>query len=156
MTSKDQIKIERVWAMPNRWTFKIKPIAELLRREVSGLVVDPFPGQSEVGTIRNDKQMDGLNWLKMIPSNYVDTVLYDPPYSFTQAKMYGKAYCNMAYWSKVKDELARITKPGGKAICFGWNSGGLSKSRGFEMKEILLVNHGGGRNDTIVTVQVKL
>ena len=26
--------INRVWAMPNKWTFKIKPIAELVARYV--------------------------------------------------------------------------------------------------------------------------
>ncbi len=45
---------------------------------------------------------------------------------------------------------------GGKAICFGWSSMGLGKNRGFEMKRILLVPHGGSKNDTIVTVETKL
>lgn len=61
----------------------------------------------------------------------------------------------MGYWSDVKDEMARIIKPGGKVICFGWNSMGLGKNRGFEMKRILLVAHGGSKNDTIVTVEIK-
>ena len=52
--------------------------------------------------------------------------------------------------------MARILKPGGKAICFGWNSMGLGKNRGFEMTRILLVPHGGSKNDTICTVEVKL
>ena len=29
------MKIERKWAMPNKWTFTIKPIAELLKEEVT-------------------------------------------------------------------------------------------------------------------------
>ena len=33
---------------------------------------------------------------------------------------------------------------------------GLGKNRGFEMLEILLVPHGGSKNDTIVTVERKL
>ena len=51
--------------------------------------------------------------------------------------------------------MARIIKPGGYAICCGWTSQGLGKNRGFEMIEILLVPHGGSKNDTIVTVEVK-
>lgn len=60
---------------------------------------------------------------------------------------------SMKYWSEVKNEMARIIRPGGKAICFGWNSMGLGINRGFEMLEILLVPHGGSKNDTIVTVE---
>ncbi len=39
---------------------------------------------------------------------------------------------------------------------FGWNTGGLGKGRGFSLDRILLVPHGGTRNDTIVTVETKL
>lgn len=61
----------------------------------------------------------------------------------------------MTFWSESKNEVARILKPGGKAICFGWNSMGLGAKRGFAMRHILLVPHGGSRNDTICTVEVK-
>ena len=30
------MQIDRIWAMPNKWTFSIKPIAELLKQEVGG------------------------------------------------------------------------------------------------------------------------
>lgn len=55
----------------------------------------------------------------------------------------------------VKDELDRILKPGGIAICCGWNSLGFGLKRKYEMLEILLVPHGGAHNDTIVTVERK-
>lgn len=28
------MKIDRIWAMPNKWTFTIKPIAQLLKDEM--------------------------------------------------------------------------------------------------------------------------
>ena len=52
-------------------------------------------------------------------------------------------------------EIARILKLNGKVICFGWSSMGLGKNRGFEMTRILLVPHGGSKNDTICTVEIK-
>lgn len=55
----------------------------------------------------------------------------------------------------LKNESARILKTRGIAICFGWNSMGLGKNRKFMMEEVLLVPHGGSKNDTIVTVEVK-
>jgi hypothetical protein len=59
------------------------------------------------------------------------------------------------FWSETMDEVARILKPNGKLICFGWTSMGGSMSRGFVMNRILLVPHGGRKNDTIVTVETK-
>ena len=54
------------------------------------------------------------------------------------------------------DEIQRIVKPNGKVFCFGWNSSGVGKTRGFELYRILLVPHGGSHNDTIVTVESKI
>jgi len=41
--SNDKLIITREWAMPNKWTFKLKPIAGLLQKEITeGVWVDPF------------------------------------------------------------------------------------------------------------------
>lgn len=96
--------------------------------------------------------------------NSVDMVLFDPPYSPRQVsecyKKVGKTV-NMqttqaTYWSNQKDIIARIIKPKGYVISCAWNSGGIGKKRGFEIDCILLVNHGGWHNDTIVTVEHKV
>ena len=60
------------------------------------------------------------------------------------------------YWSGCKKEIARVTKNKGLVISCGWSSNGIGKNRGFEFKRILLVAHGGGRNDTIVTLEQKV
>lgn len=168
--TKEAIEIKRIWAMPNKWTFKIKPISDLLGEEVrSGVWVDPFAGEHSPASITNDinpdrpttYHMDALDFLRGIPSASADGVLYDPPYSPRQVKecydgIGGLSWDGrMSFWSDTKNEVARILKPGGKAICFGWNSMGLGKKRGFKMTKILLVPHGGSRNDTICTVEVK-
>jgi len=170
---KKLISIDRIWSMPNKWTFTIKPIRELLEEEIiNGLSVncgwvDPFAGKHgerwSVWTNDIDEQMpamehlDALEFLKGFDDNSVAGVVYDPPYSITQAREYGKKeFSSMKYWADCKNEMARIIKPGGKAICFGWNSMGLGKNRGFEMKRILLVPHGGSKNDTIVTVEINI
>ena len=168
------MNIERVWAMPNKCTFSIKPITQLLREELdSGLWVDPFSNgvRAALHTINNDLNpdidadyhLDALDFLKMFDRNSVDGVLYDPPYSLRQVvecyKGFGKTVTQQttqsSWRSKHMDEIARILKPCGKAICFGWNSGGVGKKRGMKMERILLVAHGGSKNDTIVTVEKK-
>lgn len=165
--------IERKWAMPNRNTFLIKPISELLEEEMNeGVWIDPFANENSIATITNDLDssyntnynLDALDFLGIFEDSSVDGVLYDPPYSPRQVtecyKRLGKTV-NMKttqanYWSNQKKEIARIVKKGGKVITFGWNSGGIGKTNGFEIKRILLVPHGGWHNDTICTVEYKI
>lgn len=164
--------IERKWAMPNKQTFNIKPIRELLDSEMeSGSIwIDPFAGQSSPATIRNDLNdkmpteyhLDALEFIKKFDDNSVDGVLFDPPYSPRQVReCYDNIDGNIVwdgktnFWSNIKNEIARVVKHNGKAICFGWNSMGIGINRGFEMCRILLIPHGGSHNDTICTVEIK-
>jgi hypothetical protein len=55
------------------------------------------------------------------------------------------------YWTAFRKEMARALKPGGKCITLAWNNQGTGKGLGFEITRILLVAHGGNRNETIVT-----
>ena len=167
------MKIERIWAMPNKNTFEIKPIKKLLEEEMTdGLWIDPFANKNKLATITNDLNpdfdtdyhLDALDFLRLFDSNSVDDVLYDPPFSPRQVS---ECYKNFGYnvtwdttkasfWSNHKKEIARILKLGGKVISFGWNSGGIGKELGFEITRILLVPHGGWHNDTICTVEIKI
>ena len=166
--------INRAWAMPNSKTFQIKPIKELIEKYVTPFdeVVDPFANNNTFGTITNDLDpsydtdyhMDATEFLKILDGNIADVVLYDPPYSPRQvSECYQKfgmtvdmTTTQASYWSKQKEQIARIVKPGGVVITCGWNSGGIGKKYGFEIIEILLVAHGGWHNDTIVTVERRI
>ena len=166
------MKITKTWAMPNSRTFRIQPIARLIRRHILGVSIDPFACDSKVAEHNNDidpqylteYNMDALEFMRTWGINSVDTVLFDPPYSSRQvSEVYKKLdmTVNMqttqsSFWGKIKKEVARVVKPGGKVITFGWNSGGVGKTLGFEQIEILLVAHGGWHNDTICTVERKL
>lgn len=136
------------------------------------MVVDAFAKDSKYGTITNDLNeeydtdyhLDALDFLKLIDSESADCVLYDPPYSLRQVvecyKGVGREVTQETTQSSWRarhlDEIKRILKPGGKALCFGWNSNGVGKKRGFEMQEILLVPHGASKYDTICTCEVKI
>ena len=173
----EQLDIVRTWAMPNGNTFKIEPIRNLVRdccREVGfdAVIVDPFANMARYGTITNDLNpeydtdyhMDALEFLRTRADEEADLVLYDPPYSITQAAQlydsYGKeklerSVSNMGYWAQCKNEVARITKYNGLVLCCGWNSNGCGINRGFTLEHMLIVAHGGSKNDTIVTVERK-
>ena len=150
------MKMSRKWAMPNKNTFTIKPIAELLYRyvpEKNSDFIDPFP---------YPYTEDALQFLNRFERESVTGVLFDPPYSPRQLK---ECYDSMgmvlhdtksSVWKAWKDGIARVIKPGGYCISFGWSTNGLGKNGGFKIIEILLVAHGGNHNDTIVTVERKV
>lgn len=135
------------------------------------MIIDPFANNSKIATVTNDLNpdfntdfhLDAFDYLKMFDNNSIDVVLYDPPYSTRQVsesyKNVGKevtALDTSANWRKKHlDEIQRILKPNGIAICFGWNTNGVGKTRGFEMVEVLIVAHGGSHNDTLCNVEIK-
>ena len=175
MNAEHGIEFARIWAMPNRHTFDIKPIKELLKEEVdlSKTWLDPFANKNKLATVTNDLSMefdtdyhmDALEFLQMYETGSIQGgVLYDPPYSVRQIsecyKGVGRTVTTettqASFWANIKKEIARVTAVGAKVISFGWNSGGIGRNLGFEMQKILLVPHGGPHNDTICTIEVKM
>ena len=165
--------INRIWAMPNKWTFTIKPIKELIGRYIGDGQnwADPFAGMNSKADITNDHReecnatfhLDAVDFSEQVKDN-LSGVLFDPPYSIHEVKRHYDSL-NRKYdfkndptcgFVKVRNSLAKKIKVGGYVIYFGWNSNAFGKKRGFEIVEILLVAHGGNRNDTIVTVEKKV
>jgi hypothetical protein len=167
------IEFNRIWEMPNSNTFEIKCISKLIHKYLKPEFesIDPFANKSRLAKITNDLNpemkcnysMDAVEFLKQFKDQSIDFVFYDPPYSLRQVSECYKSVgievtteTTQSNWrTKHINEISRITKPGGIAMCFGWNSSGIGKKRGFEIIEILLVAHGGSHNDTICTVERK-
>lgn len=168
------IAFSRHWAMPNHETFKIKPIAALLERYVINPHdwVDPFAGANSPAGITNDLNpemptgwhMEAVDFVREIVPSNTRGILFDPPYSFRQVsehyKFIGKKATqkdtSMLFYEKVKSAVCEKIIKGGYAISFGWNTNGFGKARGFRIIEIMAVAHGGSKNDTFVTVEVKI
>jgi hypothetical protein len=159
--------------MPNKWTFKIGPIAKLLREEMTGGTwLDPYAGKHSPATIRNDinpknkaeYHMDALSFMKGFDDCSADGVLLDPPYSYRQISDCYKSlglpvdmHTTQSKWYvDVQKQIRRILKPGGKVISCAWNSNGINDKNNFKVIRVLLIAHGSHRNDTIVTVQRKM
>jgi len=163
----------RAWEMPNSNTFDIRCISKLIHKYFKPEFesVDPFANKSKLAKITNDLNpemdtdyhLDAVEFLKQFADNSLDFVFYDPPYSLRQVS---ECYKNVgiqvtmettqsSWRTKHINEISRIIKPNGIAMCFGWNSSGIGKKRGFELIEVLLVAHGGSHNDTICTVERK-
>lgn len=174
------MKFNRVWDMPNSKTFKIKYVKDLIKTHLpkNGNVIDPFANDFSIQEImtsvdyinndidpefKTDFNLDACVFLQKFNNETVDLLLYDPPYSNRQVsecyKKLGKTVTmtdtSAKYWANFKKEIARVMKPNGVVISFGWNSNGIGKTLGFKIKEILLVAHGGHHHDTICVVEAK-
>lgn len=161
--------------MPNAETFRLPPVATLLDRCLidAQVIVDPFARNSQRGTVTNDLNpatsadyhMLAEDFVALLDAGIADAVLFDPPYSPRQiSEVYQSVGMvattrdtqNARLYKTVKDGLDRALKPGGIAICCGWNSMGFGLGRGYVLLEVLLVPHGAAHNDTIVTVERKV
>lgn len=169
-----EVKFSREWAMPNSNTFDIAPIKEFIYRHMGDRLnsVDPFANKNRIANVTNDidpqyacdYNLDALEFLKSIPTGSVDLLLFDPPYSPRQlAECYKKLgrsvnmeTTQISFWSNLKKEAGRIVIKGGLTLPFSWNSGGIGKKYGFELIEVMLVNHGSSHNDTICTAERKI
>lgn len=157
--------------MPSKWTFSMPPVQGFLERWLNGceVIVDPFCGQSQIGTLRNDLAQggqDAAEWCEGLAEEWsgkADAVLFDPPYSPRQIsecyksiglKTTTKTTQNGMMYRRVRTALGEMLKPGGVALSFGWQSGGFGKQ--WFTGEIMLVRHGGAHNDTICVAQRKL
>ena len=126
--------INRVWAMPNKNTFSIKPIRELIIRYTPKPIfwIDPFAGNGEMRSYcdstndlnpdcETDEHMEALEYLKTFKENSVRGVLFDPPYSPRQIsecyKSIGKktqiSDTQSSFWSEKKDIISKIIIPDG-------------------------------------------
>jgi hypothetical protein len=160
--------------MPSSETFSIRPVAMLLDRwlEPGWTIVDPFARNSSRGTLTNDLNPDtkarfhfkATEFLQRTITTGVvaDAGLLDPPYSPRQIKdcyqLVGMPVDRCATQhakliADAKDAMAPLIRLGGIVVTCGWNSQGMGRKRGFEVMEILLIQHGGSHNDTIVTVE---
>lgn len=171
------IRLSRVWAMPNKHTFLVPPLLEIIGRyrQPEQLWLDPFAGfhspvpvcyqndlNTETPALYHEEAADFI--MQMLEGvGAVDGVLFDPPYSLTQVsrsyKDIGLAFKGgenpTGGFPKVRDAIAAILKPEGVCISYGWNTVGIGVKRGFYPVEYLICSHGGNRNDTLVTVERK-
>jgi len=164
--------ITRVWAMPSKWTFQVAPLRDIIAKykRPGETWADPFAGFNSPAELTNDlnpaspatHHLEAVEFLRQIEGP-IDGVIFDPPYSLTQVS---RSYQDLGLqfkgsenptggFPKARDEIARLVKPGGYVISYGWNTVGMGLKRSFEPVEYLICSHGGNRNDTLVTVERK-
>jgi len=166
----DKIEFSRVWSMPNKETFSIPPIRDFVLKYLkeSKISIDPFARNSKFATYTNDLNpetnadyhIDAADFLNLMIQKEIhpDIIILDPPYSCHQATITYQGYGNkrVIALTPVYDFAAKLLNIGGYILNFGFNSNGLGKKRGFQIKEIMLVACGGHHNDYICMAEKKV
>lgn len=172
------IKMSRTWAMQSADTFDCKPIGDFVRKYLCAYPqsVDPFARDKNWATYTNDLNpntkaqyhMEAREFLKMLIEKNIhcNLVIIDPPYSQAQVsrsyKSVGREYKpfgednNAVLYKDVRYLANKILRVGGWALSFGWNSVGFGKNLGYELREMMVVCHGGAHNDTICIAEKKM
>jgi hypothetical protein len=123
--------INRAFAMPNKWTFQIKPIRELLERYVGDGKgwVDPFAGMSNLAEFTNDLDLCKPSKYHMLADGFCESlsgeyngVLFDPPYSYEQVS---RAYHGFGLKATALDTSSNFYNRVMNAICDKLKRGGV-------------------------------
>lgn len=148
---------------PKRYTFQQPKLKEWVEKWCQGKVLNLFAGITKLDVdeyrvdldpeVNPDYCGDAYEFVTTTDMKF-DTIVLDPP--FNQRKSREK-YCGryIGSFTKIKNELSKILNPNGRVLHFGYDTVGMSKSRGFRKIAICLVCHNGDHNDTLCLVEEK-
>lgn len=152
---------------PKRYTFQQPKLKEWTEKWCKGKVLNLFAGitKLDVDEIRVDIDknvdadfyMEAFEFVKFAKEQGMkfDTIVLDPPYNLRKSReKYGGRY--IGSFTKIKNELGDILNKKGFVLHYGYDTVGMSKSRGFEKIAICLVCHNGDHNDTLCLVERKI
>lgn len=151
---------------PKRYTFEQPKLLGWVEQWAKPKVLNLFAGKVRLGVeevrvdisdeFSPDFVGDAYDFLSAVKdwSEY-GTVLLDPPYNIRKAreKYEGRFIGKL---TKCKNVIGDGVLPGTRVISLGYDTVGMSKSRGFKKVAICVVCHGGDHNDTLCLVEEKL
>ena len=146
---------------PKKYTFEMPELKLWTERMCKGKVLNLFAGYTKLNVdefrvdinpqAMADVEIDAFEFLTINTEKY-DTIILDPPYNLRKAReKYEGRY--IGSFTKIKNKIPKILNPAGRVLIYGYDSTGMSLSRGFRKIAICLVCHGGDHNDTICTVE---
>lgn len=153
---------------PKRYTFEQPQLLAWVRkwcdRGFGSTVLNLFAGKVPLRTLTineyrvdidptcvADYHGDAYEFVRDTKTKF-DVVVLDPPYNIRKAReKYESRWIGKL--TKIKNILPNILNKNGRVISLGYDTVGMSKSRGFKKIAICLVCHGGDHNDTIGLVE---
>lgn len=148
---------------PRKWTFEQPKLKKWVEHWCKGKVLNLFAGKTKLNVkeYRVDSSSeftpnylgDAYYFITHIPKILkFDTIILDPPYNLRKSReKYNGKY--IGSFTKIKNLLPKLLNDGGRIIILGYDSVGMSRSRGFKKIGLCLVCHGGDHNDTIGLVE---
>jgi hypothetical protein len=143
---------------PKKFTFEMPLVKLWVEKWSKGKVLNLFDGKTKLNLdeyrVDIDKEMpadyygDSYNFIKNTSMKF-DTIILDPPYNLRKAREKYNGYSYQGAFTRIKDLLPGLLNPDGRIITFGYDSVGMSKSRGFTKIALCLICHNGDHNDTI-------
>ncbi|MCK5610504.1 hypothetical protein KAR91_52005 [Candidatus Pacearchaeota archaeon] len=87
--------------------------------------------------------------------NMFNTIILDPPYNLRKSreKYEGRYIGKLA---KIKNSIVKLIPYGGRVISLGYDTVGMSKSRGFRKLAVCIICHSGDHNDTLGLVEERI
>lgn len=149
--------------MLGRWTFEYTPARSIVEEHLAGRVLNACAGKTALnhdGEIhRNDlnpeRDADTSHDVSEIADHFeaqsFDTVVFDPPFDEKQAETKYDGLHAMDVYAAL-EAFEELVRPGGRVICFGWNSWGMRSFSAFERIETCLLQRGPIHRDVICTV----
>ncbi len=116
--------------------------------EISNDLSQDFPTTFHIDALDCVIGLRAIGWKTQI-------VVLDPPYSYRKSMEHYRGHLNSRF-KQILDIIPDILEPDGQVITFGYHSRVMSGKRGFRIREICLISHGGAQHDTIATVEEKI
>jgi len=150
---------------PRSYTFEQPKLKLWVEKWCKGRTLNLFGGSTrlKVNEISNDidinmktdYHMDVIEFVENWKGELFETVILDPPYNWRKAKEKYEGRM-IGQYPKLKNKLLNIITKESRVITLGYDTVGMSKSRGFEKIAICLVCHGGDHHDTLCLVEEKI
>lgn len=149
---------------PKKYTFEQPKLKTLVENYCEGTVLNLFAGKVklDINETRNDIDvnmpadfhMDAYELVIELISygKRYDTIILDPPYNLRKAReKYGGRYIGL--FTKIKNKIPEICTPNSVIITLGYDTVGMSKSRGFKKIAVAVICHNGDHNDTLMVIE---
>lgn len=164
MRTHNMMQLSYLHQPPKRCTFEMLKLKKYVEGWCRGKTLNLFSGQTRLRgideyrvdidpTTKPDFIGDAYEFIITTPLKF-DTVILDPPYNTRKSreKYNGRWIGN---FKKIKDALPPIINDGGIVISLGYDTVGMSRSRGFEKIAACIICHLGDHNDTLCLVERK-
>lgn len=158
----------------NKYTFKAPKTKEWVENHCFGdNILNLFAGETQLTMLPHQKETrvdadstlkhldycsDALDFVKIAKEKGMkwDTILLDPPYAYRKSMECYKGNVIASRFKQLLDLIPNILTEEGRVITFGYHSVAMSKKRGFKIRELCLISHGGAQHDTIVTIEERI